>query len=103
VFTTAELKELQSRKQALLAQSELRRCMLQLECAQLALAVGWVDRGLRLVKALSPWLKLAAPLAGFFVIRKRSRLLDLWAKGWGGWRLLRRVWPVARTILEGKE
>ncbi len=99
MFTTADLKELQRRKQALVAQSELRRCVLQVECAQLALAAGWVDHGFRLVRSLSPWLKLAAPLAGFFLVRKRSRLLDLWVKAWGGWRFLRRVWPVVRAFL----
>jgi len=103
MFTTAELKKLQRRKQALVAQSELRRCTLEVECAQLALAVGWVDRGFRLARSLSPWLKLAAPLAGYFLVRKRSRLLEFCVKGWSGWRLLRRVWPVARAIFHGEE
>ena len=88
---------------ALLAQSELRRCMLQVEYAQLADTAGWIDRGLRLVKSLSPWLLLAAPLAGYFLIRKRSHPLGLWMKCWSAWRWLRRFWPFARAIFDAEQ
>jgi len=97
---TAGLTELQKHKQALVAQSELCRAMLQVECAQLEHTLAWVDGGLRLAKSFSPWLALAAPLAGFFLARKRSGLRGLWLKGWAGWRLLRRAWSALRTASE---
>ncbi len=98
--TTAQLTELQRHKHALLAQSELYRGMLQLEYARLEHNLAWVDGGLRLVKSFSPWLALAAPLAGYFLARKRSGRRGLWLKGWAAWRLLRRVWPALRTAFE---
>ena len=64
---------------------------------------GWIDRGLRLLKSLWPWLLLAAPLAGYFLIRKRSHPLGLWMKCWSAWRWLRRFWPFARAIFDAEQ
>jgi len=102
-FVIGTRAELHNRKQALLARSEVHRCVLRLECARLEQSIGWMDWGLRLVRSLSPWLALAAPFAAYVLARKRSGLRGLWMKGWAAWRLVRRVWPFARTFFGARK
>jgi hypothetical protein len=85
------LKALQARKRELLVESELNRQVLRLECARIAFEAGRFQRGYGWVK--NAW-TLAAPLAGFLLARKRSKVADAFAKGSFWLTALRAGWKV---------
>ena len=96
---TAQMKELQEWKELLLAQSELRRRMLQLQYEELESRTEWVDKGFSFLQSARPFLVIAAPLAGFLVARRWSLLRKLSATGLLSWRLIRGGLRVVRKFI----
>ena len=104
----SELKSLEARKQALVAQSELDRQTLALELQQLKVYRAGLERKLKLLRLLKPLLFIA-PLAGS-LLGLRSRQKDEpkkpvrgWQKWWGaamlGLRAYQRAGPVITQLL----
>ncbi|HEV2211182.1 MAG TPA: hypothetical protein VG167_20655 [Verrucomicrobiae bacterium] len=102
-----EVKELQARKRALVAESEAYRHALNLEVHNVRLYMVGFRRKLRRLRALRPLLVLL-PLAGWFV-RSRSHTEEPKARpaglrrllGWGllAWRMSRQYGPLVGTLL----
>ena len=95
----SEMNELEERKTLLLAQSELRRRMLQVQYEALESRVEWVDKGFRAFQSARPFLVFGAPLFGYLVARKWSLLRKLSTTGLVGWRLARGGLRVLRKIV----
>jgi hypothetical protein len=77
VFGQKELEELAREKQALLAESNLNRLVLQAEIHHLRSATAWVGEAARWPQKAGPLLLVLAPLAGFLLTRI-SRREDSW-------------------------
>jgi hypothetical protein len=74
----------------LVAQCDLQRGILRIECAKLRGSFGWMDRGAEWAGRLRPWLPLVVPVAGFVVARRWKAMLRFAGKT-AGWRLLWRL------------
>lgn len=74
-----ELDQLSREKEALLAESNLNRAILNAELQNLRSGLGWVDGATRTSRQFAPLLLLLAPLAGFFLTRGVRRT-DSWLK-----------------------
>ena len=74
----------------LVAQCDLQRGILRLECARLRDSVGWMTRGAGWVRRVRPWLPLAAPVLGFLIARRSKTVLGQAGKTLG-WRMLWRL------------
>lgn len=85
-----ELAQLQARKELLVAQCDLQRGILRVECARLRSSLHWMERGASWVQRLRPWLPLAVPVVGFLVARRWKTMLGYAGKT-VGWRLLWRL------------
>ena len=97
--TVPGLKALQAHKRELLAESELNRQLLRLECAKVAFEAGRFQRGYGWVKSAWTW---AAPLAGFLLTRKRSKVAGAFAKGSFWLTALRAGWKVWTAMREAR-
>lgn len=97
--TVPGLKALQARKRELLVESELNRQVLRLECAKVAFEAGRFQRGYGWVKSAWTW---AAPLAGFLLTRKRSKVAGAFAKGSFWLTALRAGWKVWTAMREAR-
>jgi hypothetical protein len=90
-----ELKLLELRKQALVAQSDLNRLLLREDLRRLRSASSWMGEATRASRGLSPLLLLTAPLAGFLVAKASHRAGSWFSKvaGTASWVLpLYRLW-----------
>ena len=94
---TAELSAIQARKKLILAQSEVYRATLALECARIDEAVGWLDRGIGFARKTYPLLVMLVPLTGCFLVARRSVFRSVWMKARLGWQVYRKAWPVLKT------
>jgi hypothetical protein len=83
------LRDLEQRRQLLLAQSGLQRATLDLNLRTAVASLGWVDLAVRLGQAIRPWLFAVAPIAGWLVARRSLRL----------WDVVREGLPIARSLL----
>jgi hypothetical protein len=77
VFGRRELDKLAREKQAILAESDLNRLVLQAEIQNLRTATAWVGEAARWPRKAGPLLLVLAPLAGFLLTRG-SRREDSW-------------------------
>jgi hypothetical protein len=73
VFARKELDELAREKQAILAESDLNRLVLQTEIQNLRSATAWVGEATRWPQKAGPLLLVLAPLAGFLLTRISRR------------------------------
>jgi hypothetical protein len=90
MVSAKELARLQARKELLVAQCDLQRGILYLECTRLRESLNWVGRSAGWMQRVLPWLPLAAPVAGFLVARRWKTLIGYAGKAFG-WRMLWRV------------
>ncbi|MBI3415473.1 MAG: hypothetical protein HY043_09155 [Verrucomicrobia bacterium] len=102
MFATAELNALEARKKLLVVKSEVYRATLALECARLDESVGWVDRGIGFARQTYPILVLLAPLAGYFLVARKSIFRGVLTKATFGWQMYRRVWPLVKALFAEK-
>ncbi len=78
---------MESRKQELVAESEVLRRGLGLYLEPVEQACARVDQGIALARSLRPFWPLAAAAAGFAATRSRGGLWQLLRRGWSLWRL----------------
>ena len=97
-----ELKDLQTRKQVLLAKSELHRCTLALTCERVKEQTAWIDRTAGFARTSWPVLVVLAPLAGYLLVKKRAFVMRAWSRAWLGWKLYRSAWPLVQSFLAAR-
>jgi len=97
-----ERKNLEAQKKLLVAQSEIYRSTLSLQCARIEASMAWLDRALSFIRSTYPLMMLAAPLLGFAAVKKRSLLRNLWVKGLFGWQLYRKLWPRIKVMIANR-
>ncbi len=85
-----ELARLRARRDLLVAQCDLQRGILRLECERLRESLGWMRRGADWAHRLKPWLPFAVPVLGFLAARRWKTVLAYAGKT-VGWRLLWRL------------
>lgn len=87
-----ELDRLRAQRELLVAQCDVQRGIVRVDCARLRGSFGWLDRGSEWVHRARPWLPLLAPVAGFLVVRRWRQVLRVAGRtlGWKVfWRLFR--------------
>ncbi len=72
MFGNRDLELLEERRQNLLLQSELHRRLLALDWASTRASGWWLEAGAGWLRKLRPLLLVAAPLAGFWFVRKKA-------------------------------
>jgi hypothetical protein len=92
------MNPLEARKKLLLAQSQLHRLTLAMECEQVQKSAIWLDYGYTAYHALRPAWPLLAPLAGYAVSRKWGMLRRVWVNALLGVGLARKVYRIWRVI-----
>src|SRR5688500_10165707 len=81
----SEIARLQIQKRLLIAKSEIHRQTMQLELQQIRESTAWIGKTISVVKTSLPFLAVGAPVAGYFVAKKRSGLKTGFQKA--GWLL----------------
>jgi len=85
-----QLTALAAQKQLLLAEAELHRQIISLECGALRTSLGWVDTTWRTARAMRPVGNMLALATGLF-LAWRGRFFSKWGlRGLALWRLGRR-------------
>ena len=93
------MNELEAKKKALVAESEVYRQTLKLEIQNLRLCAIRAQRKVSLFGVSSSFLMLAAPLAGsLFRSRRRHPLKRVLKAAFVGWRLYRKVGPLIGAL-----
>jgi hypothetical protein len=82
----ARLTPLQLRRQLLVARCENQRRTLAVEVARIRQATAWLPPAARSLRGAAPWLVVAAPIAGFLLVRNWRGLRQLATKAVVGWR-----------------
>ena len=101
-------REIEERKRALIAESEIYRQTLILEVQNIRLYSVRVQKKLAWLRMLNPILMVAGSLLGprWFRGRERRKRRGLWSRILGGallgWRLSRRFSPAVRSLLFGR-
>jgi hypothetical protein len=85
-----KLRALKEKKELLIAQCDLHRGIIALEFARARHSIDWFSRGSEILDRVRPWIPLAAPVAGFFMIRNWRTVLK-WSGRTVGWKLLGRL------------
>ena len=78
MFGQTRLKELRSRKELLLVQADAHRQLITLDAQNVVHALRWLDSVHRAWQRFKPLMRMAAPVAGFYMARK-GRSLWRWA------------------------
>jgi hypothetical protein len=87
-----QLREIESRKRLLRAQSEIARRSIQLEWAGLRTDTAWVGRATDWMNRYrSVLLLLAVPVGGVLVVKRGKGLRRLLLRGFAVWQLLRKA------------
>lgn len=94
MFVNEELERLELRRRALIAQSEVQRAMLQLECVRLQPYLDHVDTGVDVLKKAHPFWLLAAPALGALFATQWRRVATWIPTGIVAWRTIRKLWTV---------
>jgi hypothetical protein len=96
MFVDEEQEQLELRRRALIAQSEVQRTMLQLECVHLRPYVDHIDSGAEILKKIRRFWLLAVPALGV-LLGTRWRKLATWVPtGVVAWKTIRKVWSMWR-------
>jgi hypothetical protein len=94
MFVGEELERLELRRRALIAQSEVQRAMLQLECIRLRAYLDDIDSGTEILKKTRPFWLVAVPALGI-LLGSRWRRLTTWVPtGIIAWKTIRKVWSM---------
>ena len=102
MVTVTELKQLQAQKIILLAKGQIYRSTFQFEYERLRERLGWVQRSASFVRKTYPFFILAAPLAGFLIMRRRRKRPRRGSKLALAWQIARYAWPLAKPLLSRK-
>jgi hypothetical protein len=89
------MRQLEFRREELLAKSQINRQTLALEWQQIKVSLAWARSGIELAKSLRPLWVLLAPLAGIAAARQWRSVKGLWHKGRLLWLIagrLRALW-----------
>ena len=92
------MKDLELRKRALAAESEVYRETLKLEVRNLNLYARNTKNKFTRPQTLQPWLWLAAPLTSFLIRRRRPKLPRLVSTALLGWQFYNKVAPYCRDM-----
>ncbi len=85
-----KLRQLKEEKDLLIAQCDLHRGIIAVEIARTRHSFDWFSRCSETFDRVRPWIPLAAPVAGFFMIRNWRTVLK-WSGRTVGWKLLGRL------------
>ena len=94
-----EVKDLDERKRALVAESEAYRDSLRLQVQNLKLRGTDAGRKLRRWALFSPLALLVIPLVGRLVQRRKSKKTSLLSTAFSAWQLYRRFGLPLKTVL----
>jgi hypothetical protein len=114
-MAATEVKSLAEQKRELLERSQQYRAALVADCAEVGKSLSWLPRTLQIVRAISPLLVVAAPLAGWFARKKmrdgkgkpakqeaeeKAKKAGLIALAWQGFRLYQQAAPFIQGFLK---
>lgn len=85
-----KLSALKERKELLIAQCDLHRGIIAVELSRARHSFDWFSRCSETLERVRPWIPLAAPVAGFFMVRNWRTVLK-WSGRTLGWRMLGRL------------
>lgn len=77
MFGNEELSKLQSRKRELVAQSDLHRALVLVECHNLRATLAGLERGLDTFQKTRPFWPILAPVFGYALARKRRTISSI--------------------------
>jgi hypothetical protein len=95
-----QVKDVESRKRALITESEVYRETLKLEVQNLQLYSVRMRRRLSFVGTVAPLVLLARPLTGLFLQKRVPTKRGLFGTAILGWRLYRQFAPVLGALLQ---
>jgi hypothetical protein len=98
MFTAETLEELEQRKQALVAKSDVHRAMLELQVAQLRPYVEYVDTGVNLFRRARPLWKIGSPLLGLWAARRLTKVAGWVPSAFLGWKIIRKGMSLWRSF-----
>jgi hypothetical protein len=101
MFTTEALKELEQRKEALVAQSDIRRAMLELESARIQPYLGYIDTGVNFFKKSHPIGAFLTPLLGLWAARRLKKVADWIPSALLAWRAIFKGMALWRSFQQG--
>jgi hypothetical protein len=87
-----KLRELEDRKRRLIAQAELNRSVVSLECAGMRARLSWLEDVRDKLSARRPWL-VAGGIAAGLLARRRWRLARWAPAALAAWRWWQRLKP----------
>ena len=94
MFVGEEAERLELRRRALIAQSDVQRAMLQLECVRLRPYLDHIDSGTEILKKTRPFWLVAVPALAV-LLGTRWRKLTTWVpSGVVAWNTIRKVWSM---------
>ena len=91
-----EVKDLEAKKRALAAESDLYRQMVHLEIRNLELYAKRMQRSITSLAAIKPLLSLGAPLVGSLFGKRQAKWMRLAEAAFAGWQLSRKFSAVFR-------
>ena len=91
-----KVADLEARKRALGAESDMYRQMIRLELHNLDLYANRMQRKAALFLAHKPLVALGAPLAGSLFGKRQNKWMRLAEAGVAGWQLFRKFAPMIR-------
>src|SRR5690349_1988911 len=86
-----KVKELEAKRRALTAESEVYRQTLRLEIENLRLAAMRARRQMKSFQSVNPLLTLVAPMAASLLTKRRGRLRGLFTTALLGWQVYRKA------------
>jgi hypothetical protein len=93
-----ELNSIRERKRLLMAQSETCRRSLALQLDAFRADSAWLHRGVDSVVRYRSFLWLAAPVAGFLIVRRGKVLRQFLIQGLTAWQVVSRIWRWTRPL-----
>ena len=101
-----QVKELEARKRALAAESEVYRQTLEFELRNIGLYTVYAKHRFSQARAFGPFVVLGMPAAGYFLgkmfaRKKRSLLARLMTTAVFGWKMYRKLAPFCRGLFSG--
>lgn len=89
MFTTEKLKALEERRQLLLAQSEIHRCLILVDLRTAGRSLKWLEPAQRVAQRMRPMIWLVVPAGGFLAASLWRPALRWGVRGLAAWRLIK--------------
>jgi len=90
MFVDQQLEDLELRKRALIARSDVQRAMLQVECIRLRPYLEYVDAGAKMVKKVRPIWLAGASVLGLLVARRVKKLATVVPTALLAWKVIKK-------------